>query len=304
MTGADPRFGSAQDATSLSRGTALGDPRPIGIFDSGVGGVSVLREVRRCLPAEDIVYVADSAHAPYGDKPAEFIRQRSLIISDFLIARGAKALVVACNTATGIAVDELRRRHALPIVAIEPAIKPAMSLTQTGVVGVLATSQTLASERFGTLVQRLRAEMPGVEAVTQACPGLVEQIEKGQTAGETRALVAHYLEPLLAAGADTIVLGCTHYPLIAGTIQSVAGPGVRLVDPAEAVARELRRRLDERGLLAPADRAGTLRYCTSGLASQLFEQLSRLGVEVSEAQAVHCDLSGGSFSHLGIRTHE
>jgi glutamate racemase len=267
-----------------------GDPRPIGIFDSGVGGVSVWREVRRCLPSEDIVYVADSAHAPYGDKPAAFIAQRSAIITDFLIAQGAKALVVACNTATGIAVDELRRRHAFPIVAIEPAIKPAMSLTRSGVVGVLATSQTIASERFGRLVQRVRAETPGTEVMTQACPGLVEQIERGETTGETRALVARYVSPLLAAGADTIVLGCTHYPLIAGTIQSVAGDSVTLVDPAEAVARELRRRLAERGLLALPDRTGTLRFCTSGSAAQLFEQLSRVGIEVPQPQVVHCDL--------------
>jgi glutamate racemase len=266
-----------------------GDPRPIGIFDSGVGGVSVLREVRRCLPSEDVVYVADSAHAPYGDKSAAFITQRSAIITEFLITQGAKALVVACNTATGIAVDELRRRHAFPIVAIEPAIKPAMALTRSGVVGVLATSQTLASDRFARLVERVRREAPAVDVVTQACSGLVEQIEQGDAAS-TRALVARCVAPLLAAGADTIVLGCTHYPLIAETIQSVAGTGVTLVDPASAVARELRRRLDERRLLAPVERMGTLRFCTSGPAAQLVEQLSRVGIEVPRAQVVHCEL--------------
>jgi glutamate racemase len=267
-----------------------GDPRPLGVFDSGVGGVSVLREVRRALPSEDIVYVADSAHAPYGDKSAAFITQRSAIITELLIAEGAKALVVACNTATGIAVDELRRRHAFPIVAIEPAIKPAMALTRSGVVGVLATSQTLASERFSTLVKRLRRDTPGIEVVAQACPGLVERIEQGNAASDLRALVTRYVSPLLAARADTIVLGCTHYPLIAETIQAVAGADVTLVDPAGAVARELRRRLDDRGLLASTGHAGTVRFYTSGPATQLFEQLSRLGIEVAQPQVVHCDL--------------
>jgi glutamate racemase len=250
----------------------------------------VLREIRRCLPSEDVLYVADSAHAPYGDKPAAFITQRSAIISDFLIGHGAKALVVACNTATGIAVDQLRHRHTFPIVAIEPAIKPAMSLTRTGVVGVLATSQTLASERFRRLVERLRSETPGIDVVTQACPGLVEQIEEGRTATGIRALVGRFVEPLLAADVDTIVLGCTHYPLIAGTIQAAAGEDVRLVDPAEAVARELRRRLGERGLLAPANRTGTVRFCTSGSSTQLRDQLSGLGIKAEESQVVHCDL--------------
>jgi glutamate racemase len=294
MMEGEPPVDSAEGEPSISRGTAPSDrrpeSRPIGIFDSGVGGISVLREIRRCLPAEAIIYVADSAHAPYGDKPAAFITQRSAIITQFLIAQGAKALVVACNTATGIAVDELRRNHAFPIVAIEPAIKPAMSMTRSGVVGVLATSRTIASNRFGKLVDRLRGEMPGVTVVAQACPGLVEQIEQGQTAGDAQALVSRCLSPLLAAGADTIVLGCTHYPLIAETIQSVAGAHVTLVDPAEAVARELRRRLDERGLLVSTERIGTLRFCTSGSAAQLLEQLTRLAVEVSPAQVVHCDL--------------
>jgi glutamate racemase len=291
MSGADSPGDCAQNVPNDGRVTAPGDPRPIGIFDSGVGGVSVLREVRRSLPAEDIVYVADSAYAPYGDKPALFITQRSAIITDYLIGQGAKALVVACNTATGVSVDELRRRHAFPIVAIEPAIKPAMSLTRSGVVGVLATRQTLASERFGKLVERLRGEAAGIRVVTQACPGLVEHIEQGGAEADTRALLARFVSPLLAAGVDTIVLGCTHYPLIADAIQEVAGAGVSLVDPAEAVARELRRRLADGGLLAPASRVGALRFCTSGQASLLFDQLARVGIEVAQPQVVHCDLA-------------
>src|SRR5688500_4882553 len=213
---------------------------PIGIFDSGVGGLSVLLEVRRELPHEDLLYVADSAHAPYGDKPAEFIERRAATIVDFFIGQGAKAIVVACNTATGIAIEGLRARQSMPIVGIEPAIKPAVSVTKSGVIGVLATRQTTASARVARLGG---THASGVEVVAQACPGLVEQIENGELAsGETRALVAEYVRPLIERGADAIVLGCTHYPLVRDAIESAAGPAVTIIDPAAAVAREVRRR--------------------------------------------------------------
>lgn len=235
---------------------------PIGMFDSGVGGLSVLREIRAELPFEDLLYVADSAHAPYGDKPALYIEQRALAISQFLIDQGAKALVVACNTATGVAVETLRRQFTLPIVGIEPAIKPAVALTKSGVVGVLATSQTLASRKFEKLVETLR---PHAQILTQPCPGLVEQIEQGALAAPaTRSLIEQYVTPLLANGADTLVLGCTHYPLVADLIGTVAGPGVRVIDPARAVAKEVRRRLGEERLHGDRGRTGTLRVFTNG----------------------------------------
>jgi glutamate racemase len=247
---------------------------PVGIFDSGVGGLSVLREIRRELPAEDLEYVADSAHAPYGDRDAEFIIARSIAMGDFLAQRGVKAVVVACNTATGIAVDALRKRFEFPIVAIEPAVKPAAAQTRSGVVGVLATTQTLASPRFSKLVE---AHASGVRVVVQPGTGLVEQIEAGQFDSEsTRLLVRRHVEPLLARGADTIVLGCTHYPFLGPLIGEIAGPGVTIIDPAVAVARELRRRLQSADRLAPGDRGGRERFWTTGPPAQVQQVMRQL----------------------------
>jgi glutamate racemase len=235
---------------------------PIGVFDSGVGGLSVLREIRRELPWEDLIYVADSGHAPYGDKPAEAVEARSLTIAGFLIGEGAKAIVVACNTATGAAARVLRDRFAVPIVAMEPAVKPAVLLTRSGVVGVLATRRTLASPSFTVLIERVAG---GAEIVLQPCPGLVERIESGDLDGDyTRALLADYLRPPIARGADTLVLGCTHYPHLRPLIGELAGPGVSVLDSGAAVARQVRHRLDSAGLLAPAGRPGRERFWTTG----------------------------------------
>jgi glutamate racemase len=236
--------------------------QPIGVFDSGVGGVSVLREIRRELPAEDLIYLADSAYTPYGDRPAAVITERSIAMVTLLEREGVKAVVVACNTATGIAVDALRARFTLPIVAIEPAVKPAAARTRSGVVGVLATTQTLASERFSRLVDTHAA---GVRVVTQPSPGLVERVEAGElTTTATRSLVERYVRPLLDSGADTIVLGCTHYPFLGAVIQEVAGSSVVVIDPAVAVARELRRRLEASDRLAPDTHIGRERFWTTG----------------------------------------
>ncbi len=254
---------------------------PIGIFDSGVGGLSVLREIRRELPHENLLYVADSGHAPYGDKPNHRIEERALAITKFLIRQQAKAIVVACNTATGAAVATLREQFSVPIIAIEPAIKPASAMTKSGVVGVLATSRTLASENFAKLTSRFGA---AVEIVVQACPGLVEQVEAGDLSGsKTRALLEQYLLPLLQQRADTLVLGCTHYPFLAPLIQEIAGSQVAIIDPAAAVARELRRRLVSTGLLSEKVKSGTEKFWTSGspeLANTVIGQLWRGDVEV------------------------
>jgi glutamate racemase len=240
--------------------------QPVGVFDSGVGGVSVLREIRRELPGEDLIYVADSEYTPYGDRPAAVIIERSIAMVQFLVDQRAKAVVVACNTATGIAVDMLRARFAMPIVAIEPAVKPAVSQTRSGVVGVLATTQTLSSPRFSKLVD---AHAGGVRVVAQASPGLVEQVEAGElSSAATRLLVEQYVRPLLDEGADTIVLGCTHYPFLSAVIQAVAGPDVTVIDPAVAVARELRRRLQVGDLLMPDSRTGTEQFWTTGPSEQ------------------------------------
>ena len=206
----------------------------------------MLREIRGELPYQSLLYVADSGYAPYGAyRPATFIIDRSTAIVAFLIAQGAKAIVVACNTATAVAVDALRARFTLPIIAIEPAVKPAASTTRSGVVGVLATTQTLTSAKFARLVDQYAG---GATVLTQACPGLVEQIEAGDLSGpRTRALVEEYASPLVDQGADTLVLGCTHYPFVTPLIQDAAGLGVTIIDPAVAVARELRRARVTRG---------------------------------------------------------
>jgi glutamate racemase len=240
----------------------VSNARPIGVFDSGVGGLSVLRSIRQELPAENVIYIADSGNAPYGDRPREFIEQRSIAIVEFLCDRGVKAVVVACNTATGVAVRTLRSRFTFPIVAMEPAVKPAATTTRTGVVGVLATTRTLSSANFLKLVDEhgARAQM-----LIQPCPGLVEQVERGELEGaKTRTLLEGYVQPLLAQGADTLVLGCTHYAFLRPLIQDIAGPNVSLIDPAAPVARELKRRLEAAGLLADVQGTGTEAFWASG----------------------------------------
>jgi len=234
---------------------------PIGVFDSGVGGLAVLHEIRRELPNEDLLYVADSGHAPYGDKSAHVIEARSIAIVEFLISQHAKAIVVACNTATGVAIKALRSRFPVPIIAMEPAVKPAAAHTRSGVIGVLATSRTIASDNFAKLHERFGAD---VKILMQACPGLVEQVEAGNLSGdETRALLERYILPLLAQQADTLVLGCTHYPFLAPLIREIAGATVTVIDPSAAIARELRRRLASADLLSTGSREGTQRFWSS-----------------------------------------
>jgi glutamate racemase len=240
----------------------MGSEAPVGVFDSGVGGLSVLGEIRTRLPRESLLYVADSGHVPYGEKSPEYIRERCRRIADFLLGEGAKALVVACNTATVAAVGELRERHpGLPIVGMEPAVKPAAAATRSGVVGVLATTGTLRSARFAALLDRFAHD---VSVVTQPCPGLVECVEQGALdAPETRALLQSYVQPLLEAGCDTLILGCTHYPFLRPLLRELVPADVELIDTGAAVARQLERLLVERGLLAsgPAQQA---RFWSSG----------------------------------------
>ena len=219
----------------------MGFSGTIGVFDSGVGGLSVLHHIRRTLPDAHLIYVADSAHIPYGDKPASYIEQRSHTLTRFLVEQGAEAIVIACNTATAAAAASLRRDVKRPIIGMEPAVKPAVAVTQSGVVGVLATTGTLESARFAALLERYGEE---VEIVTQGCPGLVEQVEQGDLDGlRTRELVARYTAPLLARGADTLILGCTHYPFLAPLIRDVVGDSITLVDTGKAVSRQLQRRI-------------------------------------------------------------
>jgi glutamate racemase len=243
---------------------------PIGIFDSGVGGISVLCEIRQLLPAENLIYYADSGHCPYGGKPRAAILDRANIITDFMLARQVKLVVVACNTATIAAVESLRDTYPIPFVGMEPAVKPAAAATRSGVIGVLATGAALAGEKFHKLVAQ---HAQGVRIITQPCPGLVECVEQGELSGETaRRLITQYTAPLLAQGADTLVLGCTHYPFLRSLIGEIVGPKVTLLDTGAAVARQVQRVLQRERLLNASSALGEIQWHTSG-DTKVFEHL-------------------------------
>ena len=246
----------------------------IGVFDSGVGGLSVLRAIRAALPNEQLVYVADSGHAPYGDQSEAHITQRTLAVGNWLAEQGVKAITIACNTATVVAAKTLRDQTHLPVVAIEPAIKPAVAMTRSGVVGVLATRQTVQSASVARLVELYGADK---RILLQGCPGLVEQVERADLhSAETVAMLRQFITPLVEQGADTLVLGCTHYPFLLDLIQDVAGEGVTLLDPADAVARELARRLAEAGRLSDSHQLGAVQFFSSGNAVQAQAVMSHL----------------------------
>lgn len=262
----------------------MSDPRPIGVFDSGVGGLSVLREIRRELPREDLLYVADSGGAPYGDLPEQQIENRAVALTEFLLSRNAKAVVVACNTVTGVALRVLRTTFEVPIVGMEPAVKPAAASTTSGVIGVMATTRTLTSDNFRRLQERFGA---AVEIVVQPCPGLADRVETGNLDGiETRALVESYVRPLCERGADIIVLGCTHYPFLVKLIQDVAGSRVSIIEPAIAVAREIKRRLEERDLVSIRTAAGTVQFWSSADPERARDIVSRLWKAEVEVMAL------------------
>lgn len=247
---------------------------PIGVFDSGVGGISVLKHIHTLLPNEDLMYVADSKFAPYGNKTPEFIQERALWITDFLIGKGAKALVVACNTATAAAVDLLRQKYHLPIIGMEPAVKPAAAASKTGVIGVLATSGTLKSAQFAALLDHYGQQ---VEVVTQACHGLVECVERGELdSTATQDLLASYVQPLIAGGADTIVLGCTHYPFVRPLIENLVGDDVVLIDTGAAVAKELKRRLEDTRLLNAEAQIGQVGFWSNSTHADAKDIVMRL----------------------------
>jgi glutamate racemase len=257
---------------------------PIGVFDSGVGGLSVLREIRQLLPSETLLYVADSGHVPYGEKTPEYIRERCVLITEHLLAQGAKALVLACNTATAAAAAELRELYPnLPIVGMEPAVKPAAAATRSGVVGVLATTGTLKSARFAALLDRFAND---VRVITQPCPGLVECIEAGELqVAATRELLQGYVTPLLAEGCDTLILGCTHYPFLRPLLGQLVPASVTLIDTGAAVARQLQRLLAQHDLLA-TEAAQPTRYWSSGEAAQLRRVLPILLNEEAEVLSI------------------
>jgi glutamate racemase len=265
---------------------------PIGVFDSGVGGLSVLRLIRQRLPAVPVVFLADQAHTPYGPRSLEQVRSFTEAITRFLLDRGCKLIVIACNAASAAALYYLRQKFPdTPFVGMEPAVKPAVETTRTGVVGVLATPATFQGELYASLVERFAN---GVTLLQHTCPGLVAQIEAGQLdTPQTRHILEDALKPMLAQGIDTVVLGCTHYPFVIPLIQEITGPGVRVIDPSPAVALQVGRMLEARGL---ADRgaassrihgAAPVEYFTSGDAASLRSLLPKLLGEEGEVHSLH-----------------
>jgi|APTNR8051073442_1049403.scaffolds.fasta_scaffold00884_2 glutamate racemase len=222
---------------------------PVGIFDSGIGGLSVVDAIVRLLPKERLVYFGDTARIPYGTKSPDTIREYAAQITRFLLDQGCKAIVVACNTASAPALPYLRAQWPeIPIVGMEPAVKPGAQATKTGKVGVLATRGTLQSERYATLMARFANH---IEVLEDPCLGLVELIEQEQfETPETEALLRRIVRPMLEQGVDTLVLGCTHYPFVEPVIRRIAGEAISIINPAPAVARQLERMLRERNLLS------------------------------------------------------
>jgi glutamate racemase len=254
----------------------------IGLFDSGMGGLSVLRAVRAQWPQTDLVYFGDNGHVPYGPRPLAQVREFSEAITRFLLARGAQVVVVACNAASAAALKYLRQTFpSIPFVGMEPAVKPAAEQTRTKVVGVLATPATFQGELFASVVERFAQ---GVTVLREVCPGLVQQVEAGEIdSPRTEALLRGWVEPMLAQDIDVLVLGCTHYPFIIPLLEKICGPAVRVIDPAPAVARQVGRLLASAGQ-SPLGGAGRLVYYTSGDCA-IFQQVRlRLGIEPAEVR--------------------
>jgi len=237
--------------------------RPIGIFDSGVGGLSVLREIRHQYPSEDCVYVADQVHVPYGTRTRKQVLEYSEGIVRYLLGRGSKIIVVACNTASAVALEELRKNFSdIPFVGMEPAVKPAAEGTSSGVVGVLATPATFQGDLYATTVERFAR---GVKILQDTCPWLVNQIENGKiNHPDTRKILEEALVPMLEEGVDEVVMGCTHYPFIIPIIREIVGEEVRVIDPAPAVARQAGRLLKKFNLKAERERFGEHQFLTTG----------------------------------------
>ena len=261
---------------------------PIGIFDSGVGGLTVARAILDQLPNESILYIGDTARGPYGPRPLAEVRDFSLETLDFLVEQGVKALVIACNTASAAMLRDARERYSVPVIeVIQPAVRRAVAATRTGKVGVIGTRATIESKAYLDAF----AAAPQLEITSTACPRFVEFVERGETSGEAITEVAReYLAPMIAADIDTLVLGCTHYPLLTGVISYVMGNDVSLVSSAEETAKDLYRVLVEGSLLRDANSpAPTHRFLATGDA-KAFEGLARrfLGPEVGSVQ--HQDL--------------
>lgn len=258
---------------------------PIGVFDSGVGGLSVLRAIRQQMPEESVIYFGDQEHIPYGPRPMEQIRNFSEAITKFLLSQNAKIIVVACNTASAAALKYLRETFpAVSFVGMEPAVKPAAEHTQTGKVGVLATPATFQGALYASVVERFAN---GVELLQETCPGLVQEIERGNLNGaETRHILDSALLPMLEKNIDTVVLGCTHYPFVIPLIQQIVGGKVRVIDPAPSVAKQVRRVLDAQKRKSLSSGRGEVKFYTSGDPEGLKSLLPLLLGEIGEIKKV------------------
>ncbi len=270
----------------------MGPAPRIGIFDSGIGGLNVAVAIRQALPRERLLYFGDNAHVPYGERTAEEILAFSTAITGALLAQGCSSIVIACNTASSAALGPLRELFPdVPFIGMEPAVKPAVEHTRTGVVGVLATRATVEGRAMADVVERFSH---GVEVIRQACPGLAQRIDAGDFDGpETERLLRGWIAPMLERNIDALVLGCTHYPLVRTLIEKIAGPGVRVIEPSEAIARRVAKVLEQRNLLAPnspsSSPAGSpprdpehtvyLQCYTSGDPESFRSVLERLGME-------------------------
>jgi glutamate racemase len=276
---------------------SLQDPfrAPVGIFDSGVGGLSVLREMRRILPGVPTLFLGDQGHVPYGPRPLQEVRGFARGITRLLLEHGARLIVVACNAASAAALKPLRAAFPdVPFVGMEPAVKPAAEQTRSGKVGVLATPATFQGELYASVVERFAGS---VTLFTDTCPGLVSQIEQGDLRGPaTRAILERALQPMLAAGIDTVVLGCTHYPFVIPLVREIAGPSVRVIDPSPAVAQQARRVLELKApeVLAEAERIGPgpVRFLTSGDPRALARLLPALLGGPGEVATAHWNAQG------------
>jgi len=271
------------------------DRAPIGVFDSGIGGLSVLREISSQFPNEHLIYLADQEHVPYGPRTLEEVRRFSVGITNYLLARGAKLIVVACNAASAAALHYLRSKFpGVPFVGMEPAVKPAVEHTHSGAVGVLATPATFQGALYASVVERFAQ---GVRLLQHTCPGLVAEIEAGNLYGaEPHRILEGALAPMLAEGIDTVVLGCTHYPFVIPLIQAIAGPEVRVIDPAPAIARQVGRVLAALGLINQDTIPGSICYVTTGNPSGMRSFLYRLFGDYYEVESAVWG-SGGDLIH-------
>lgn len=279
----------------MSNSTELSKDAPIGVFDSGVGGLSVFQAIATELPHESLIYVADTANAPYGDRSDAEIVELSGHITQWLVEQGCKAVVIACNTATAAAISALRDRFDITIVGIEPGVKPAVERSASKRVGVLATSYTLSSQKFRHLIERYGAQ---AQITLQACPGLVETLEHPQSQAQNQhRLLTEYLEPMRLAQIDTLVLGCTHYSFLRYQISELLGPGVEVLDTPRAIALELQRQLKRRSLLSRSNETFTpYRYLTTGESlSEIAAIMGALIQQDIDLEPLRSEFNGFSF---------